>query len=50
MKSKMDASGLAAAEHLVKTWQQLVPEKMANDPRAAGEAWKTRQAATPGPR
>ncbi len=47
MKSKMDASSLAAADHLVKTWQQLVPEKMANDPRAAGEAWKTRQASTP---
>lgn len=50
MKSKMDATALAAAEHLVKTWQQLVPEKMANDPRAAGEAWKTRQAATPNQR
>ena len=50
MKSKMDASGLAAADHLVKTWQPLVPEKMANDPRAAGEAWKTRQASSPEPR
>lgn len=47
MKSKMDATGLAAADHLVKTWQQIVPEKMANDPRAAGEAWKSRQAANP---
>jgi len=47
MKSKMDAKDLAAAEHLVKSWQPLVPEKMANDPRAAGEAWKTRQAASP---
>jgi len=47
MKSKMDAKDLAAAEHLVKSWQPIVPEKMANDPRAAGEAWKTRQAASP---
>ncbi|MEQ1696108.1 MAG: hypothetical protein ABL901_09755 [Hyphomicrobiaceae bacterium] len=47
MKTKLDATSLAAADHLVKTWQQLVPEKMANDPRAAGEAWKTRQAASP---
>lgn len=47
MKSKMDAKDLAVAEHLVKSWQPLIAEKMANDPRAAGEAWKTRQAASP---
>ena len=47
MKSKLDASGLAAADHLAKTWQAMVPEKLANDPRVAGEAWKTRQVSAP---
>ena len=44
MKSKMDKSDLAAADHLVRTWQPMVPAKLANDPHAAGEAWKSRQA------
>ena len=47
MKSKMDTAGLAAADHLAKTWQAMVPEKLANDPRFAGEAWKARQAVAP---
>ena len=44
MKSKMQPADLAAAEHLAKTWQPLVQEKIANDPHFAGEAWKSIQA------
>lgn len=44
LKSKMDAQSLAAADRAAKSWQPQVPDKMANDARAAGEAWKTRQA------
>lgn len=47
MKSKLDTAGLAAADHLAKNWQPMVSEKLANDPRFAGEVWKSRQAATP---
>jgi localization factor PodJL len=43
MKSKMDKTDLAAADHLVKSWQALTPDKLANDAKFAGEAWKSRQ-------
>ncbi len=41
MKSKLLPADLAKAEHLAKGWQPLVQEKLANDPHAAGEAWKS---------
>ena len=44
MKTKMDKADLARAEHLAKTWQAQVQDKLANDPKFAGEAWKSRQA------
>jgi localization factor PodJL len=47
MKSKMDATDLAAAEHLAKTWTAQPQDKLANDAKYAGEMWKSRQAAAP---
>jgi localization factor PodJL len=43
MKSKLQPSELAKADGLAKTWQPMVQEKLANDPHAAGEAWKAVQ-------
>ena len=44
MKTKLDKNDLGAAEHLAKTWQPQVQDKLANDAKFAGEAWKSRQA------
>lgn len=43
IKKQMPAADYAAAEKLAATWQATVPDKLANDARFAGEAWKARQ-------
>jgi localization factor PodJL len=43
IKKQMPAADYAAAEKLAAAWKATVPDKLANDARFAGEAWKARQ-------
>jgi localization factor PodJL len=43
IKKQMPAAEYAAAEKLAATWVPSIPDKLANDARFAGEAWKARQ-------
>ncbi len=43
IKKQMQPADYAAAEKLATAWQTTVPDKLANDARFAGEAWKARQ-------
>jgi localization factor PodJL len=43
IKKQMPAADYAAAEKMAATWQATAPDKLANDARFAGEAWKARQ-------
>jgi len=46
LRAQMTKSELSQADALVAAWQPLMPDRLANDPTAAGQAWKARQ---PGP-
>lgn len=42
IKAKLDAIAVKEAEDAVAEWRAKASDRMANDPRAAGEAWKRR--------
>jgi localization factor PodJL len=42
VKMKLDANEIGAANQLVATWRPAAYDRMANDPFAAGQAWKQR--------
>ena len=44
VKARLDANAWAAAEKQAAEWQPMVPSKLANDARFAGEQWKSRTA------
>jgi localization factor PodJL len=48
LASKLDAASLAAGEAAVAQWRPRAVDALANDPRAAGDAWKQRAAAGQG--
>jgi len=47
VKQSLDAASLKAAGEMVEAWQPKPTDLMANDARAAGEAWKARHAIQP---
>ena len=47
VKQSLDAASLKSAGEMVEQWQPKPTDLMANDARAAGEAWKARHAIQP---
>ena len=46
MERSLNATDLGAARALVANWRSTPTDRVANDPRAAGEAWKARASAS----
>jgi localization factor PodJL len=40
LRGKLTAEEIGAAEQLVANWKPVPADRMINDPRVAGEAWK----------
>jgi localization factor PodJL len=46
VRMKLEEAEVAAADAAVNAWRAQAVDSQVNEPRAAGEAWKSRQAAT----
>jgi localization factor PodJL len=44
VRAKLDPAALRAADRQIAEWQARPVDQLANDARAAGEAWKSRAA------
>ena len=42
MRTELSRADLEAAEAMIRDWQPQAADPLANDPRVAGEAWKSR--------
>ena len=42
MRNELSRADLEAAEAMIRDWQPQAADPLANDPRVAGEAWKSR--------
>jgi len=49
LRTQLTKAELASADAFIAQWQPLVPDRLANDSTAAGQAWKARQTGSAAP-